>query len=100
MAWVYIVRCADNSYYVGCTRDLDHRIWEHNEGLGAACTRRRRPVSLVWSGQYESVGEAFYWEKRIQGWSRAKREALIRGDYRALPGLAKKDVGQRRAARD
>jgi len=95
MPWVYMLRCGDGSYYVGSTRTLEHRIWQHNEGLGAEYTRRRRPVELVWSAEYPNVGEAFFWEKRIQGWSRAKREALIRGDYAALPGLAKKDFGRR-----
>ena len=95
-AYVYILECADGSYYVGSTRNLEFRLWEHQEGLGAAYTRRRRPVKLVWQQMFENVGEAFFWEKRIQNWSRAKREALIRGDYAALPGLAKKDFTKRR----
>ena len=95
-AYVYILHCADGSYYVGSTRDLGRRVWEHQEGLAAEYTRRRRPVVLVWQQVFENVGEAFFWEKRIQNWSRAKREALMRGDYAALPGLAKKDFTQRR----
>jgi putative endonuclease len=96
MAYVYILKCDDESYYVGSTRNLDFRLWEHQEGLAAEYTRRRRPVELVWCAEYPNVGEAFFWEKRIQGWSRAKREALIRGDYEALPALAKKDFSRRR----
>ncbi|MDZ5621982.1 GIY-YIG nuclease family protein [Nocardioides bizhenqiangii] len=92
-AYVYILRCADGSYYVGSTRDLEKRLWEHQIGLGASYTQRRRPVELVWSAEYPNVGEAFFWEKRIQGWSRAKRVALINGEYDRLPGLAKKDFG-------
>ena len=78
--------------YVGSTRDLARRIWEHDVGLGSAYTRRpgRRPVALVWSAECEHIAEAFALEKQIQNWSRAKREALIRGDFDALPGLAKK----------
>ena len=95
-AYVYILQCSDGSYYVGSTRDLERRVWEHQEGLGAAYTAQRRPVTLVLQLEYENVGEAFFWEKRIQNWSRAKREALIRGDYTALPGLAKKDFSRRR----
>jgi putative endonuclease len=95
MPFVYMLRCSDGSYYVGSTRDLPRRVWEHQLGIGAAYTRRRRPVALVWSAEYSNVGDAFFWEKRIQNWSRAKREALIRGDYEALPGLAKKDFTQR-----
>jgi putative endonuclease len=97
MPYVYMLRCSDGSYYVGSTRNLAKRVWEHQEGLGAAYTRWRRPVQLVWSAEYDNVGTAFFWEKRIQNWSRAKREALIRGDYEALPGLAKKDFGRRSA---
>ena len=96
MPFTYMLRCNDGSFYVGSTRDLDRRLWEHNEGLGAEYTRRRRPVQLVWSAEFEHVGEAFFWEKRIQGWGRAKREALARGDFAALPGLAKKDFSRRR----
>ncbi|WP_375001757.1 GIY-YIG nuclease family protein [Aeromicrobium sp. CTD01-1L150] len=92
MAWVYMLRCADDSYYVGSTRNLDARLWQHNHSEhGAAYTRRRRPVELVWSWPCESVAQAYWLEKRIQGWGRAKREALIRRDYDALPALAKKN---------
>jgi putative endonuclease len=97
VSYVYILECSDGSYYVGSTRNLELRLWEHQEGLGADYTRRRRPVKLVWQYEYENVGEAFFWEKRVQNWSRAKREALIRGDYTALPGLAKKDFTKRRS---
>jgi predicted GIY-YIG superfamily endonuclease len=90
MPHVYMLRCSDGSFYVGSTRDLERRVWEHQEGLGAAYTRHRRPVVLVWQAEYPNVGEAFFWEKRIQNWSRAKREALINGEYDRLPELAKK----------
>ncbi|WP_082605882.1 GIY-YIG nuclease family protein [Nocardioides sp. Root190] len=97
MAYVYLLRCGDGSYYVGSTRSLEHRIHQHHVGAGAEYTRRRRPVELVWVGEYSNIGDAFFWEKRIQGWSRAKREALIRGDYDALPGLSRKDFSRSRA---
>ena len=58
-AYVYILECSDGSYYVGSTRNLEHRVWKHQEGLGAAYTRRRRPVTLVWHQKFENVGEAF-----------------------------------------
>ena len=77
MPHVYILRCSDGSFYVGSTRHLERRVFEHNEGVGAAYTRRRRPVELVWSAECERMDEAFAMEKRIQGWSRAKRQALI-----------------------
>jgi putative endonuclease len=72
MAWVYILACADGSYYVGSTRDLERRVWEHHEGLGAQYTRHRRPVRLLWSATYDRVDEAFAFEKQVQGWSRTK----------------------------
>ena len=97
MPYVYMLRCSDGSYYVGSTRDLDLRLYQHQLGVGAEYTRRRLPVELVWSAECSNVGEAFFWEKRIQGWSRAKREALIRGDYDALPALAKKDFSRGKA---
>ncbi len=68
MPWTYIVECADGSFYVGSTTDLERRISEHNLGLGAAYTRlrRRRPVRLVWAGQFARVEDAFRYEKQIQ----------------------------------
>ena len=92
MPWTYILECSDGSYYVGSTFDLDRRMWEHNHSdtEGAAYTRRRRPVRLVWSAHYDSVVEAFAYEKQIQGWSRKKREALIDGEFEHLPGLARR----------
>ncbi|GAA5148331.1 hypothetical protein GCM10023340_22060 [Nocardioides marinquilinus] len=91
MPWTYILRCADDSYYVGSTTDLERRLWEHDEGLGSTYTRpaRRRPVELVWSASYERIEDAFLYETQIQGWGRAKREALIEGRFELLPALAR-----------
>jgi putative endonuclease len=89
MPFAYIVECSDGSYYVGSTWDLERRIGEHNEGLGAQYTRRRRPVRLVWSVQLNRIDEAFRVEKQVQGWGRAKRQALIDGRYDDLPNLAR-----------
>ena len=90
-ACTYILRCADGSYYVGSTTDLERRVSEHDAGLGAAHTRlrRRRPVTLVWACQFDRVDDAFRYEKQIQNWGRAKREALIEGRLDDLPGLAR-----------
>ena len=91
MPWTYIVECADGSYYVGSTFNLERRVWEHNnDPAGAAYTRRRRPVHLVWAAEYDSVKDAFAFEKQVQGWSRRKREALIRGDFEGLTALARR----------
>jgi len=91
MPWMYILECADGSYYVGSTTDLARRLWEHNEGVGAKYTARRRPVKLVYSAEFATIAEAYAAEKQVQGWGRAKRQALIRGDYIALSELAHKD---------
>ncbi|MEP9365306.1 GIY-YIG nuclease family protein [Nocardioides sp. CN2-186] len=90
MAWTYILECADGSFYVGSTIDLDRRIGEHDAGVAAAYTRprRRRPVRLVWAAQFSRIDDAFAYEKRVQGWSRAKRTALIEGRFDELPSLA------------
>jgi putative endonuclease len=90
MPWMYILECADGSYYVGSTKDLERRIFEHQEGLGAKYTSRRLPVKLVYGEEYDRVADAYYREKQVQGWSRVKREALIKGEYESLPALAKK----------
>ncbi len=89
MPHTYILRCSDGSYYVGSTRDLAFRISQHQSGTGSRYTACRRPVELVWTAEYERVDEAFAIEKRVQGWSRAKREALITGRFDLLPDLAR-----------
>jgi putative endonuclease len=95
--WVYIVECRDGSLYVGSTYDLVRRISEHNEGLGATYTRRRRPVVLRWSAHDERVEDAYAMEKKLQGWGRPKRQALIDGTVEELPGLASRSWAARRA---
>ena len=95
MPFVYLLRCRDDSFYVGSTFDLDRRVTEHNEGLGAAYTRRRRPVQLVWTAEVVRIEDAFRIEKQIQGWSRAKRQALIDGRPDLLPALSRGRSGRR-----
>src|SRR5215510_6800206 len=77
MPWVYILTCCDGSTYVGSTTDLERRVWQHQNGEGAAYTRRRRPVELAWCQDFDRVDEAWAFEKRLQTWGRAKRLALI-----------------------
>ena len=76
-AYVYILRCGDGHLYVGSTRDLENRLEQHRVGKGAAYTSRRLPVELVFSQEFEHVGEAHAVERKLHGWSRAKKEALI-----------------------
>ena len=91
-AFVYILLCADGSYYVGSARgdSLDKRLGEHREGTYPGYTSRRRPVTLVWSEEFSRFDEAVAYERRLKGWSRAKKEALIRGDWLALQTLSKR----------
>jgi putative endonuclease len=88
MPYAYILHCAGGSYYVGSTIDLERRVAEHQAGEGAQYTTRRRPVELVWAYETQLVDDAFAIEKKVQGWSRAKREALIDGRLGDLPGLS------------
>ncbi len=79
--WVYMLRCSDGSYYTGHTDDLQKRLWEHQQGLAADWTRRRRPVELAWCAAGTSRDEVFAFERRVKTWSRAKKEALIADDW-------------------
>ena len=89
MHWIYILECADGSYYTGSTTDLGRRLQEHNRGKGSKYTRGRRPVRLVYSIQFETLAEAYRIEKQVKSWNRAKRQALIRGEFELLSELAK-----------
>jgi putative endonuclease len=87
--YLYILKCADNSYYVGSTTNLEVRLAGHQSGdAGSGFTVRRLPVSLVFSEEFPSMQEAFLAEREVKGWSRIKKEALIRRDYAALPELS------------
>ena len=87
--WVYIVRCADDSYYTGHSEDLDKRIAEHQSGVIPSCyTFKRRPIALVFSQPSATREEALSAERQIKGWSRKKKEALMRGDWAEVSRLA------------
>ncbi|PTD18321.1 TrmH family RNA methyltransferase [Sphingomonas fennica] len=85
----YLLRCSDGSYYVGHTDDLDTRLAQHQSGGIPGYTANRRPVELVWSESFADRDQAFAVEQQIKGWSRAKKEALIRGDWEAIRMLAR-----------
>lgn len=88
-AFMYIVKCNDESYYTGSTKKfIFDRIAEHNAGAGANYTRKRRPVVLVYFEEFSSITSAFQREKQIQNWSRAKKEALIARNIDRLKHLA------------
>ncbi len=96
IAFCYMLRCADGSYYVGSTKgkSADQRTAEHNAGMLGGYTASRRPVVLVWAQQFDRIDDAFRLERQIKGWSRAKKEALVRGDWGALSALAKRRAGK------
>ena len=88
--FVYMLLCADKSCYVGQTDDLEKRVSEYQAGAANHYTSSRRPVQLVWSQEFATRVEAKEAEAKIKRWTRAKKEALVKGDYRALRLLAKK----------
>ncbi|MGH7472500.1 MAG: GIY-YIG nuclease family protein [Candidatus Methylomirabilales bacterium] len=88
--YVYILRCADGSYYVGLTEDLKGRENAHNTGRGSKYTFLRRPVRLVYSESYDSLEEAIGRERQLKRWSRTKKKALIVGNAARLKQLSKR----------
>ncbi|WP_084480037.1 GIY-YIG nuclease family protein [Methylomicrobium lacus] len=88
MPYIYILECADGSYYTGSTWDLQRRLWEHQNGLGAKHTAKHLPVSLAYCEECERIEDAYSREKQIQGWSRKKKQALMAGDTNMLHRLA------------
>ena len=89
MAYVYILKCADESYYTGSTHDLIKRVWDHKNGRGANYTKKRLPVWLVFYEEYDDIEDAFEREKQIQGWGRRKKEALIEANWERLKLLSR-----------
>ena len=87
--WVYLLRCGDGSYYAGHTDNLESRLGQHQQGLGCDWTARRRPVELVWSAEAPTREEALAFERQIKRWTRAKKEALIAGDWDRIGWLAR-----------
>ncbi len=87
--WVYILRCSDGSYYTGHTDNLDYRIAQHQGGDIDGYTATRKPVELVFSQECATREEALAAERQIKGWSRKKKEAMIRGDWEEVSKLAR-----------
>ena len=97
--YCYILRCADGSYYVGHTDNLEKRLEQHQTGESWSYTRSRLPVSLAWSQEFSTREEARSAEKRIKGWNRAKKEALASGRFDTISQLASRGA-KGRALRD
>ena len=90
--YVYMLRCCDGSYYVGHTDDLEKRVAEHVDGTLGGYTATRRPVQLVFSCDFSTREQALERELQLKGWSRAKKEALIREDWDTIRRLAKRQT--------
>jgi len=90
-AFLYVLKCNDDSYYVGTTRDaVENRVAEHDAGHFGGYTGSRRPVRLVFAQEFERIADAIAAERQVKGWRRAKKEALIRGELSMLPVLARR----------
>ncbi len=87
--YTYLLKCADDSYYAGHTENMETRLSIHNLGLLRGYASARRPLQLLWCADFPTRVEALEYERRIKGWTRAKKEALIAGDWAALRGLAR-----------
>jgi len=96
--FIYMLRCADGSYYVGSAtgHDLSPRVDQHNAGSYPGYTLSRRPVVLVWSEYFDRITDGIAAKRQIKGWSRAKKEALILSDWKKLTDLSRRRAGKER----
>lgn len=86
--YMYILECKDGSYYTGSTNNLELRLNQHQNGEGANHTKKRLPVKLIYYEEFQRIDFAFYREKKVQGWSRKKKDALINNNTNELPLLS------------
>jgi len=86
---MFLLECRDKTFYAGSTWNLDARLYQHQKGMLEGYTSRRLPVELVYSAYFDRIEDAYRFEKQVQGWSRAKRIALIEGRFDDLPGLSR-----------
>ena len=87
--FAYLLRCNDGSYYAGHTDDLEFRFAQHQAGALGGYTAKRLPVALAWSDSFMTRDDAFWVEQKLKGWSRAKKEALIAGNWESIKILAR-----------
>jgi len=94
--FVYMLKCSDDSYYIGSTSDIPSRFLSHEIGSNKrSYTFSRRPVKLVWAAEFETKSEAVIVERQLKGWSRAKKEALIRDDWDAIHEIVRMERKRR-----
>jgi len=95
-AFVYMLLCRDGSYYVGSATgdDLSLRIAQHQSGALPGYTFSRRPVKLVWSEYFAQITDAIATERKVKGWSRAKKQALVNNDWKSIVSLSKRRAGK------
>ena len=86
--YLYILLCSDDTFYTGSTKNLEQRLVQHQSGLGADYTKKRLPVKLVFQEYFTNIADAFYYEKKIQKWSHAKKKAMIENEWELLPKLS------------
>ena len=91
--YAYLLRCNDGTYYAGHTDDLEYRLAQHQSGALGGYTARRLPATLVWCDMFAERDQAFWTERKLKGWSRAKKEALIAGDFDLIQALARNRQG-------
>ena len=90
ICYMYLLHCANNTYYTGSTKDLERRLAQHQNADGANYTKKHAPVELVYYETYSRIDHAFEREHQVKKWSRAKKEALINGDVALVAAKAKK----------
>jgi len=95
-AWVYILKCSDDSYYTGSTVDLNGRLVKHGQGYISSYTASQLPVKLIYTQEFYTVDEAIRAERQIKGWSRAKKETLMAGNFDLLVELARNSQEKKR----
>jgi predicted GIY-YIG superfamily endonuclease len=96
MFYVYILKCSDDTYYTGMTEDFERRLAQHHEGtFEGSYTKSRRPIELAWSAEFSTHDDAFTRERQVKGWSRAKKEALFRGDWDGILDIIEQEHKKR-----
>ena len=95
--WVYMLQCFDGTYYVGVTNDVERRFYEHCEGIVEGCyTHTRRPLKLVYAGEFELIADAIDFEKKLKGWTHRKKRVFAQKNFADLKRFS---IGRERPER-